>query len=112
MYGAWCGRRGHYAKDCTYETDVKGVNNDVHGYIVFDNVNDQAFILSQRALLQANNDVHTLADSKTGIYAYDVWLYQVPIVGTVVMSARWDPYEDWIAANSVEAFLHAPCYKD
>ena len=92
--------------------DLKGFNNDVHGYIVFDNVNDQEFILSQRALLQANNDVHTLADSKTGIYAYDVWLYQVPIVVTVDMSARWDPHEDWIAANSVEVFLHGPCYKD
>ena len=44
--------------------DLKGFNNDVHGYIVFDKVNDQEFILSQRALLQANNDVHTLADSK------------------------------------------------
>ena len=92
--------------------DLKGFNNDVHGYIVFDNVNDQEFILSQRALLQANNDVHTLADSKTGIYAYDVWLYQVPIVVTVDMSATWDPHEDWIAANSVEVFLHGPCYKD
>ena len=26
---------------------------------------------------QANNDIHTLGESKTGICSYDAWLYQV-----------------------------------
>lgn len=92
--------------------DLKNFSNEHHGYIVFDNVNDQEFVLSQRALFQANNDVHTLADSKTGMYAYSVWLYQVPIVLTVDTSATWSPQEDWIFANSVDVFLSGPCYTE
>ena len=42
-------------------------------------------------MFQANNDIHTLGDSKTGMYSYDVWLYQVPLVVTVDMNAKWDP---------------------
>ena len=90
--------------------DLKSFSNGVHGYIGFDNVNHQDFVLTQRALFQANNDLHTLADSKTGIYAYTVWLYKIPIVVTVDTSAVWDPHEPWIVANSFESFLDRPCY--
>ena len=44
--------------------DLKNFSNDRHGYIVFDNVNHHDFVLSQRALFQANTDIHTLAGSK------------------------------------------------
>jgi len=84
--------------------------SDAFGYVVFDNVNHMKFILSQRALFQANNDVHTLADSRTGIYSYSVWLYRVPIVVTVDMSAQWDENEPWISANCHYVFLDGPCY--
>ena len=90
--------------------DLKSFSHGLHGYIVFDNVNHQDFVLTQRALFQANNDLHTLADSKTGIYAYTVWLYKIPIVLTVDTSAVWDAHEPWIAANSVDIFLDRPCY--
>ena len=73
-------------------------------------MNDQEFVLSQRALFQANNDVHTLADSRTGMYAYSVWLFRKPIVITVDMSAKWNPQEEWLAANSFDVFLDQPCY--
>ena len=63
-----------------------------------------------RALFQANNDMHTLGDSKTGIYAYQVWLYKVPIVVTVDLSAYWEPSEPWIKANCFDLFLPGPCY--
>ena len=39
-------------------------------------------------MFQANNDLHTLGESKTGMYAYDVWLHRVPIVVTVDLSAQ------------------------
>jgi len=84
--------------------------SDSFGYVVFDNVNHMKFILAQRALFQANNDVHTLADSRTGIYSYSVWLYRVPIVVTVDMSAKWDENEAWISANCNYVFLDGPCY--
>ncbi len=90
--------------------DLRAYSSDKHGYIVFDNVNSMEFVLSQRALFQANNDVHTLGESKTGIYSYSVWLYQVPIVFTVDMSAVWNPHEPWIYANAVDVHLTAPCY--
>ena len=90
--------------------DLKQFANDEHGYILFDNVNDMEFVLSQRALFQANNDMHTLGDSKTGIYAYQVWLYKVPIVVTVDLSAYWEPSEPWIKANCFDLFLPGPCY--
>lgn len=90
--------------------DLRNYSDDTHGYIIFDNVNDQEFVLSQRALFQANNDIHTLGDSRTGIYKYDVWLYKVPIVITVDMTATWDPAEQWIAANCFDVLLGGPCY--
>ena len=68
------------------------------------------FVLTQRALFQSNNDIHTLGESKTGIYSYQVWLYQVPLVVTVDMSAKWDAQEPWIKENHMEIFLTAPCY--
>ena len=90
--------------------DLKSFSEEQHGYIVFDNVNHQDFVLTQRALFQANNDIHTLADSRTGIYAYSVWLWRTPIVVTVDMSAKWDPQELWIQANCLDVFLSGPCY--
>ncbi|CAE7197697.1 hypothetical protein AK812_SmicGene25801 [Symbiodinium microadriaticum] len=58
-----------------------------HGYILFDNVNDMQFVLDHRALAHSNNSVHTLGQSQTGMYAYRVWLFKVPIVMTVDDSA-------------------------
>ncbi len=68
------------------------------------------FILDNRALVQANNDIDMLGQSKTGMYAYPVWLYRVPIVVTVELTARWDVSEPWIAENCVSIFLDAPCF--
>ena len=47
--------------------DLKGFDRQQYGYILFDNINSMEFVLSQRALFQANCDVHQLAQSKTGI---------------------------------------------
>ena len=44
--------------------DLRGYEPAKHSYIVFDNVNDMAFVLNHRALFQANNDVHTLGEPK------------------------------------------------
>ena len=49
-------------------------------------------------------------ESKTGIYTYPVWLYRVAIVITADMMATWDGSEPWIAENSYNLFLDAPCY--
>ena len=63
-----------------------------------------------RALFQANNNIHTLGDSRTGIYSFDVWLWRVPIVVTVDLSAEWDQAEPWIRDNSRLIFLDGPCW--
>ena len=46
----------------------------------------------------------------SGIYAYQVWLYKVPIVVTVDLSAYWEHSEPWIKANCFDLFLPGPCY--
>ena len=92
--------------------DLRSYDADVHPYIVFDNVNDMKFILDFRALFQANNDLHTLGESRTGCYVYDVWIYKVPIVVTVDMTATWDPQELWIRENCFDVFLQGPCWCD
>ena len=90
--------------------DLRGYDPHVHNYILFDNVNDMSFVLDYRALFQANNDVHTLGDSKTGMYSYDIWIWRVPIVITVDLSADWDQAEPWIHANSMHVFLRGPSW--
>ena len=77
---------------------------------IFDNVNEMSFLLEHRALFQANNDLHILGESKTGMYSYDVWLWRVPIVVTVDMSAKWNPAEPWIRDNSFHVFLEGPSW--
>ena len=73
-------------------------------------VNDMSFVLHQRALFQANNDIHVLGDSKTNVYAYSLWLHAVPMVCIVDTTAVWNPKEPWLAANTFDIFLSGPCY--
>lgn len=91
--------------------DLKEFEKGSHGYILFDNVNDMQFVLDHRALVQSNNSVHTLGQSQTGMYAYRVWLFKVPIVMTVDDSAVWNSDEPWIHENMFELILHGPCYE-
>ena len=79
--------------------DLKNYDRERPGYILFDNVNDMQFVLDPRALVQANNSLHTLGLSQTGMYAYHVWLHTVPIVMTVDDSAQWNSAEHWIHEN-------------
>ncbi|CAJ1415011.1 unnamed protein product [Effrenium voratum] len=90
--------------------DLRGFNRRKHGFLVFDNINNMSFILSQRALFQSNGDVHTLGQSKTGVYSYDVYLYRIPIVFTVDHAATWDSLEPWMAENMVLIELSEPCF--
>ena len=90
--------------------DLKDYDRERHGYILFDNVNDMQFVLDHRALVQANNSLHTLGVSQTGMYAYRVWLHKVPIVMTVDDSAQWNSAEPWIRENMFELNLDGPCY--
>ena len=91
--------------------DLKGFCRRTHDYILFDNVNHMDFVLAHRALFQANVDFHTLGDSKTGMYAYKVWLWRIPIVVTVDDSATWKPDEPWIKANCIDIYLKRPCFR-
>ena len=92
--------------------DLRTYNKDTHNYLVFDNVNDKKFVLDYRAMFQANNDIHTLGDSKTGMYSYDVWLWRVPMVLTIDMSADWDANELWIKDNSFDVVLDGPSWEE
>ena len=90
--------------------DLRAYDAAQHSFIVFDNVNNTAFTLDHRAMFQSNNDVHSLGDSKTGMYKYDVWLHKVPLVVTVGMTAKWDSNEDWIRENCIVIFLQGPSW--
>ena len=77
---------------------------------VFDNVNDMQFVLDYRAMFQANNDVHTLGESKTRMYSYQVWLWRIPLVITIDDSAEWDSSEPWVSENMFEVTLSGPSW--
>ena len=85
--------------------DLKGFDRRVHPYIVFDNVDDMRFVLDFRAMFQANNDVHTLGESKTAMYSYHAWLWRIRIVVTIDDSADWDSTEPWVSENMFEVTL-------
>ena len=88
--------------------DLRGYDPAEHSYILFDNVNGTSFALGYRAMCQANNDIRTLGDGKTGCYSYDARLWKVPIVVTVDTSANWGQQEPWIYAHSKYIFLEGP----
>ena len=44
--------------------NLREFDREKHDVIVLDSVNDQKFVLDSRDALQANNDIHTLAESK------------------------------------------------
>ncbi|CAJ1441512.1 unnamed protein product [Effrenium voratum] len=90
--------------------DLKEFQREERGYILFDKVNHMDFVLNERALFQSNNDIHTLGSSRTGIYSYPVWLFQMPVVVTVDLSAEWNSSELWLADNMFEVFLESPCH--
>ena len=92
------------------DPDLKNYDPDFHSFIIFDNVNDVRFVMDYRALLQANNDIHVLGASKTGMYSYEVWLHCVPIVITVDLSAKWNSNDEWIKENCIEILLDGPCW--
>ena len=79
---------------------------------MFDNVHDMKFVLDYRVRSRANNDLHTLGLTKTGRYSYDVWLWTVPIIVTVDLTARRDPQELWIRDNCFEVVLQGPCWNN
>ena len=90
--------------------DLRDYDWTYHGMIVFDNVNDMDFVMKFRALLQANNDVHVLGSSATGMYSYWVWLWKVPVVLTVDTQAAWDSNNKWVKENCWEVTFAEPCY--
>ncbi len=73
-------------------------------------VNDMSFIMDNRALMQANADIHMLGESNTGMFAYYVWLWQVPIVVTIDLQAKWDSNDAWVSENCFEVRLDGPSW--
>ena len=74
-----------------------------HGLIIFDNIKSMSFTMSQHALVQANDSMHTLGQSATGMYSYNVWLHQIPIVGTVDHSAERHSTDVWMREHKESA---------
>ena len=90
--------------------ELQHYDRDSHGFILFDNCNSMSFVLSQRALFQANPDFHRLGQSQTNIFSYQVCLFRVPIVITIDESTDWDDDEPWIRENQHLVQLTGPCY--
>ena len=106
---AWFGPFVQTVQSAT-SPDPRSYDPQLHDYIVFDNVNDMRFVLDYRALFQANSDIHILGESRTGMYSYDVWLFRVPLVVTVDLSAKWIPQDAWIKENCHDVLLQGPCW--
>lgn len=93
------------------KAELQNYDRQSHGFLLFDNVNDMSFVLSQRALFQANPDFHRLGESQTNIFSYEVYLFRVPLVVTIDESAAWNDSEPWIRENQHLIVLHGPCYQ-
>lgn len=91
--------------------DLQQYNRQSHGFLLFDNCNSMDFVLSQRALFQANPDFHRLGQSQTNVFSYEVYLFRAPIVVTIDESAAWDDTEPWIRENQHLIALGGPCYQ-
>ena len=92
------------------DPNLKGFSRSIHDMVLFDNVNDMKFIMDVRALVQANKDIHSLGESKTGCFAYAAWLWRIPIVVTVDLQAKWDSADGWAAENCIEISLDGPSW--
>lgn len=92
--------------------NLKGFSRKAHDLLLFDNVNDMKFVLDNRALIQANADIHTLGESRTGMYSYYVWLWRVPIVVTVDLQAPWDSNDGWVKENCLVIELDGPSWEE
>ena len=110
--GCPSGARLHFIDPNTRYIQKNGREYDwtYHGMIVFDNVNNMDFVMKFGGLLQANNDVHVLGASATGVYSYRVWLWKVPVVFTVDTQATWDRDNKWVEENCWEVTFAEPCY--
>lgn len=95
--------------------DLRNFEYGTHDALVLDNLNSFQVILDHRALLQANNDMHRLGESATGIYSYSVYLWSVPIFLTLdldVKAAEEMGQSEWLRANVMLDVLQAgdTCY--
>lgn len=73
-----------------------------HDALILDNINSFEIILSLRALLQSNTDIHRLGESATGIYSYTVYLWAVPVLATLdldVQAVEEFRKSEWLCAN-------------
>ena len=87
-----------------------------HDALILDNLVDWSFVLRHRALLQSNQDMHVLGESATGMYAYRVYLWAVPVCLTLDADVDMCLYHssDWLQANVLLDVLPqgAKCFED
>ena len=87
-----------------------------HDALILDNLVDWSLVLKHRALLQSNLDMHTLGESATGVYAYKVYLWAVPVCMTLDIDVDMEPYHssEWLRANVLLDVLPtgAKCFED
>ena len=69
--------------------------------LILDNLVDWSLVLKFRALLQANVDLHVLGESATGMYAYSMFLWGIPVCVTLDMDVDCEPLRtsDWLKTN-------------
>ena len=72
-----------------------------HDALILDNLVEWSLILKHRALLQSNTDVHILGESTTGVYAYRVFLWAIPVCITLDADVQRAPFDssEWLQAN-------------
>ena len=113
--------RSLFGLDRTLVVDVQHAQHpDLHGFrrhehlaILLDEVQDPAFIVNNKKLLQAHVDGAILGQSATQMFTYEVFLWRVPIILTTNnwhLSGMSAADLDWIGANCVVVHIAEPVY--
>ena len=93
--------------------DLHGFRRHEHLAILLDEVQDPAFIVNNKKLLQAHVDGAILGQSATQMFTYEVFLWRVPIILTTNnwhLSGMSAADLDWIGANCVVVHIAEPVY--
>ena len=93
--------------------DLRAFKRDKHKAIVMDEA-DHSLVMGNKALFQSSLEQVTLGQSTCNGYAYQVWLYAVPIV---VSCNEWmlgalEHEKAWLEKNSVVVNVTEPLWRD
>ena len=94
---------------------AKDYRRPVHKATVLDEVMGPDFIVENKKLLQALVDGAKLGQSATQLFAYQIFLWRMPLI---ITTTKWDYShldavdKDWIEANRVPVHISEPVWDE